>query len=229
MNVVLSTTYDCIHHPNYIMYSSSTPTEENKGLIKPYAEIRHLHSSRPPVLGCSYSPQHVCSHSPCHVCGSPMDAKSYLLSSQEGRVSTQSYDILQPSMTMPSSTSFLKVNSTLPPSPHHGIGGSNMHILGEPHIRDEKERSMVLTKVHSSPSKSPSRSPGKSTTMSPGKSLLKSPCKSPHKSLLRSPGREQRKSEKQRSDDMDTYVYMAPLIKAGSGRGTEVESDSEMR
>lgn len=171
-------------------HSSTPDKDKNKGFIKPYAEIRHLLPPRPTELGHA--------HSQLHVGSCPVDTKGSPFSEAEDIITRDTYDLLQCQISERSASSSPKTNSILPQSPHHGSSSErHVHALREPHLRDGKT---VSIKSQSSPSKSPSRS------------TLKSPShKSPHKSALRSPGREHRKSDKQKPEDMDTYVYMAPL------------------
>ena len=70
-----------------LLNCSYTPRDKEKGYIKPYAEIHQLHPPATAGLGHGQSLQHLSSNGHAH---------APLLSSQEGRVSREKYDILRP-------------------------------------------------------------------------------------------------------------------------------------
>lgn len=193
-------------------YTPTQPQDHSKGLITPYAEIRQLELPRPTTL------MNETSHARTYRSFSQDDAMSYdFLKPPALPPLRQQYDSLDLSTNQhqnhtPSNSHFHQRNNN--------SSGSYAQVSGSPPGQKSKSRNKH---VSTRSSKSPSASPGKSPARSVRQSL---PPMASREEVLRL----------MEVDDMDTYVYMAPLSDypeaaeqlGDGGRGRkEVEAEAE--
>ena len=188
-NITILYNYYRFHYLLTVTHRSCGSME--KQFISPYAEVYPIDPPHCAELRQAYSPRRVSLLS----AEAPM---SPLLSAQENRITRESYDILCPPLTEPSSASTPRRNLTHLLSHHRSSMRTTerrMYAITKTHSVNAKDRAPFLSKSLSFPSKTP-------------------PSQSPaHKHPPKEPENEQLNAAMQKSDDLDTYVYMAPLNK----------------
>lgn len=205
-------------------HTASQPQEQaSNGLITPYAEIRQFE------LMSATEDAPTGPHARTYRSFSQDDTMSYDFLKPSPPRARQAYDSLELSSDGGSNGTRFQLSHT-PKNTHfhhqrnNNSSGSYSQVSGSPH---RQQKNQVLSR----PSKSPSASPGKS------------PAKS-HQSLSKFPTRQEVLRAMEGAgpgEDMDTYVYMAPLSdfpeaaeQLGAGRGrketeTEGETGSDVR
>ena len=206
------------------------PQDQQKEFITPYAEIRQLDPPHSRLTGPSHLSR---DRAPVPLNGKPLPGFSL---SQDGNF-PDNYDFLPPSSSSFSSSQDYdnhKLKSYQNPTHNSSHSAQNLSHISYSTPRPSNLQSSVNknhSHIHNSGHRHHiHRGRDKPLSLKLNKSPSRSPRKSPSKSPCRSTSHSPRR-ERGMPEDMDTYVYMAPLsdFERRGGKESEIESCSEVR